>query len=166
MIERTACLSESKVYRWWLERHIDGGGKSALWIGVNPSTADGKVDDTSIRKLYGFGDRLGIKSWYVANKFAFRATDVRKVARAEDPIGWGCDMTLRLAMQQVDLVIVGWGAIGKLPPRLQNRWRDIVAMADEFNVDLHCWGVCKDGHPRHPLMLSYDTPLEKWTPPQ
>jgi hypothetical protein len=164
MIERNACLSDSGVYRWWLERHV-GEGKSALWIGVNPSTADAKRDDASIRKLYGFGERLGIGSWYVANKFAFRATNVRKLARVEDPIGWGCDATLRIAMDQVDLIIVGWGSIGKLPLRLRDRWRHIVALAEDLDVELHCWGTCNDGHPRHPLMLSYDTPLQKWTPP-
>lgn len=31
---------------------------------------------------------------------------------------------------------------------------------------LYCFGVAKDGQPRHTLMLAYDTPLVPWRAPQ
>jgi hypothetical protein len=163
-----AVLSPDEAYRYSLVRasNMMRTGKTALWIGVNPSTAHATVDDASIRKLYGFAKVLEIDNWLVGNLFAYRATDVKELAGVEDPVGPDNDGRLRLLMREAQLVIVGWGRADKVPPRLQYRWREIVRMAEEEGCKLMCWGTCSDGHPRHPLMLAYTTPLEPWEPPQ
>lgn len=166
VIARQAVLTNDGLYRLKLGRKMATGRKVGLWLGVNPSTADAELDDASIRKLYGFGERLDIGEWWVGNMFAYRATDVRTLARIQDPIGSATDVYLAQMMDAADVVIAGWGSIGKVPLRLQGRWRDLVLLADERGKELMCWGTCGDGHPRHPLMLAYDTPLVPWEVPE
>lgn len=83
----SAVISPCSLYRYRLERDGLGGNRVACVIMVNPSTADGTEDDATIRKLKGFAERNDIGRLIVVNKLAFRATDVRDVAKAVDPIG-------------------------------------------------------------------------------
>lgn len=158
---RSAELSPCGTFRYRLDR-IVGPGRKALWIGVNPSTADAEIDDQSIRKLYGFGNVLGIGHWIVANKFAFRSTDVSMLSVILDPIGPDNDKHLMHAMAEADVVIAGWGNLSKLPAGLRQRYLDICLMADLLNITLWCWGTNEGGDPRHPLMLPYTTRLVPW----
>jgi hypothetical protein len=65
----------------------------------------------------------------------------------------------------IEAASVAWGPLGKLPPPLRTRWRDVVAIADRVGCRLMCWGTAQDGQPRHPLMLAYSTPLIEWRRP-
>ena len=48
---------------------------------------------------------------------------------------------------------------------LRGRWKEIVRIADRVGCKLHCIGLCADGHPKHPLMTGYDTPITEWQVP-
>lgn len=157
-----ADISSCGHYRWMLGRAFDRPGQTALWIGVNPSTADEAQDDQSIRKLYGFGERLGINKWLVGNLFAYRATDVNELARVSNPVGKRCDEFLEGMAQQADIVIAGWGRIDKVPQPLRYRVDEVAALVRRRGKELWCWGICQDGSPRHPLMVPYSQPLEVW----
>lgn len=161
---RSAIISPCELFRYRLERVV-GPGLTAAVYGVNPSKADHKIDDQTIRKLYGFGKRLSIGRWLVGNPFAYRATDVKELTNAVDPIGPDNDRHIEQIMRDADLHIVAWGPLSKLPPRLRHRWRAIANIAERVGCQLMCWGTAQDGHPRHPLMLAYDTPLVPWSIP-
>lgn len=162
VIHRNAQISPDGMYRWRLERLVDTGALTALWLGVNPSTADASIDDQSIRKLYGFGERLNVQRWLVGNPFAFRATRINELREALDPVGPFNDLFLREMIRSADLVIAGWGRIDKVPAGLRGRFDEVIEMVQAYGKVPYCWGTCDDGSPRHPLMLSYDTPLEVW----
>jgi hypothetical protein len=132
---------------------------------VNPSTADGVVSDATKRKLDGFGARLNWSRYSIVNKHGFRATDVNALKVAPDPIGPLNDNHIISAMLATDITVVAWGALGKLPPQLRNRWRVVAGIAAALNRPLYCWGVCADGHPKHPVMIGYDSQLVEWNPP-
>ena len=163
-----AILSSCGTYRMRLERGIDPllGGPVAALCGVNPSTADAVLNDATIRKDMGFARRLGWSRIIKINKFAYRATDVRKLASAVDPVGPENDAHLRQAMIDADIVVACWGPLAKLPPRLRSRWRGVVAIANDVGKPLHCFGTAKDGQPLHTLMLAYATPLRLWENPR
>jgi len=162
----SAIISQCGTYRYRLEREGPGDGATAI-IMVNPSTADGVQDDATIRKLRGFGQRYEWGRLMVGNLFAYRATDVRELATASDPIGPGNDAELGRIFQSVQRVVFAWGPTAKLPKRLRDRWRQVAAIA--------AWGCdsapqsigapAKDGHPCHPLMLPYSRTLQDWTAP-
>lgn len=161
----SAIISPCGLYRYRLERHGLSGAGAVAWIMVNPSTADAAQDDPTIRKVIGFSERMGAGWLIVGNKFAYRATDVRELATAADPRGPENDVHLVEIMREAPTVIVAWGPLSKLPKDLRRRWLTIVRMASDIGRPLTCFGTAQDGHPRHPLMLAYDTPLIEWKRP-
>jgi hypothetical protein len=164
----SAVISDCGRYRYRLERHGLSGFGAVAWIMVNPSTADAETDDATIRKVVGFSERLGFDRAIVGNLFAYRATDIGQLKRVQNTaIGPDNDYHLGHVLAQVETVIVAWGALSKLPPGLRHRWRGFVRLASDYRfVTLKCLGTAQDGHPRHPLMLSYNTPLRPWVAPQ
>jgi hypothetical protein len=161
----SAVISDDERYRYLLERETGVPGVVASCGMVNPSKAGVTINDPTIVKLLGFGRRLGIARWIVWNLCAHRATDVKELRDAVDPVGVENDFYIRQALTRADLHIVAWGANSKLPPRLRARWREVVKVADELGVAFKCFGTCKDGHPLHPVMIGYDRQLVDWRPP-
>lgn len=161
----SAIISPCGLYRYRLERKVAEGARSACLIMVNPSTADGDQDDATIRKVRGFAERNDIGRVIVVNKLAYRATDVRDVAKAMDPIGPENDEHIAQAVRDADLTILAWGPVGKLPPYLRRRWLEVIAIAQRHRTVLHCIGTAQCGQPRHPLMTPYTTPITEWTRP-
>jgi hypothetical protein len=164
-VSGSAIISDCGLYRYRLERHGLAGAGAVAWIMVNPSTADANADDATIRKVVGFTERLGGGWAIVGNKFAYRATDIKALRGVKDPRGPENDTHLEAIMHSAPIVIAAWGPLNKLPPHLRRRWRTIADLADRAGVKLMCFGTARDGQPRHPLMLAYDTPLTEWKRP-
>jgi hypothetical protein len=160
----SAVISECGRYRYRLERDGPGEGRTVV-IMVNPSTADAEQDDATIRKLKGFGARNQWGRIIVGNLFAYRATDVRELATADDPVGPENDAELRRICYNAKQVIVAWGPVSKVPKRLRERWRQVWELIQCYPPVLSIGEPAKCGHPKHPLMLAYDTPLIEWTAP-
>jgi hypothetical protein len=133
---------------------------------VNPSTADAQVDDATIRRVIGFGKRFGWSRVLVGNVFAFRATDIRALGRAADPIGPDNAKHLRAILQEADVAVAAWGTLAKLPQGLRSQWESVCAVAQGAESTLNCLGLAADGHPRHPLMLHSYAALARWMKPQ
>ncbi len=162
----SAIISPCGQYRYRLERDISLlPGPSVAWIMVNPSTADATEDDHTIRKVRGFSERFGFGRVIVGNLFAFRATDIRALRTAADPIGVEASSHLRLIMRDAERIIVAWGPLAKLPRHLRTRWHEVRGIAEALRVPLWCLGTAQDGHPLHPLMQPYDRPLTVWESP-
>ena len=168
-----ATISACGKYRYRLERELGQIGPTVMFLMVNPSTADATQDDPTIRKCKGFASKLGGGTLLVGNLFAYRATDVTELRKTRDPVGPDNDKHLREMLYSADIVIAAWGSLNKLPEVLRPRWKDVVRLADE-RVELtgerrcrslSCIGVCADKHPKHPLMVGYDTPVTAWTVP-
>lgn len=132
---------------------------------VNPSTADAEIDDATIRRVIGFGKRFGWSQVVVGNVFAFRATDIGELALVEDPVGPENSAHLNAIIDQVDIIVVAWGTLAKLPGPLRNEWRNFAELAESAGKCLQCLGRTADGQPRHPLMLSYESALVGWQAP-
>jgi len=163
----SAIISDCGLYRYRLERDLGAltGGKTIAFIMVNPSTADAETDDPTIRKVKGFAQRMGASRVIVGNLFAFRATDVKALNTAADPVGPYGGSYLRNIMREADIVVVAWGASAKLPPRLRSRWMQVVELAETYGIPLMCLGTAKDGHPLHPCMIGYERPVVEWRRP-
>lgn len=154
--------------------YADGEGVVAV-IMVNPSTADATKDDPTImriRRRFMKHEYLGKilprpQKVIVANLFALRATDVKKLAVAPDPVGLENDNHLWSIAMDADRLVYAWGPLAKLPPALRGRWRDVHAlfMASGKHIPSIIGEPAQDGQPRHPLMLAYDVPLRSWIVP-
>lgn len=161
----SAILSPCGTFRYRLERDGFGGARTACVIMVNPSTADAIADDATIRKVKGFAERNDIGRVIVVNKLAYRAKDIGDIAKAVDPIGPDNDRHIAQAVRDADLTILAWGPVTKLPKYLRRRWLEVVRIAEQHRTNLYCIGTANCGHPRHPLMTPYSTPITAWSRP-
>ena len=158
----SAIISPCGQYRYRLERQSAGPGATAV-IMVNPSAADAEQDDATIRKLRGFGERHHWGTIIVGNLFAYRATDIRDLRTARDPIGPDNDDHLIQILADADQVIVAWGPLAKQPRGHANRFINVLSLIEGACLDPHSIGApAQDGHPRHPLMLAYSSPIQPW----
>ena len=145
MILRTAEFSSCRRYRYALSRIWSSKTPYALFIGLNPSTADELADDPTIRRCMRFAKNWGYGGLVMANLFAFRATEPRIMLSAVDPIGSENDRWLKHLAKNAGIVIAAWGAHGGF----MERDRQVAAMFP----DLQCLGLTGKGYPRHPLYL-------------
>ncbi len=168
----SAVLSSCGLYRYRLEREMvpvlalakPGPllGKTVLFVGVNPSTADATLNDATVRKWMGFCHRWGVPRFLVGNVFAYRATDVRMLASVEDPYGPEIGDHISDQISASDVLIPCWGDTGKVPPQLRDAFDVMMdALVSSGKPVMH-FGLTKAGDPKHPLMLGYDTQLQPW----
>lgn len=163
----SALISACGTYRWRLDRPNLRVGPAVAIFGVNPSTADAVVNDATIRRDLGFAELLGWGHLIKLNKFAFRAKEVKdlRALTLAEAVGAQNDDHIRDALREAEIVIYAWGPLAKLPERLRKRWLKVHEIVVNAGHKPLCFGIAKDGHPRHTLMLSYETPLQNWTHP-
>lgn len=154
-------------YRYWLERDwwVRGREPGAIdlltFVMLNPSTADGEVDDPTIRRCIAFARREGAHMIHVMNLYALIATDPAELLTHPDPVGIGNDALLRDAACHHTRfkTVVAWGAHKMATPE---RVAVLVDQANEAANTLWCLGTTKGGAPRHPLYVKADQPLVPW----
>jgi hypothetical protein len=145
-------------YRWWLERRWDPRAPRLLFIGLNPSRADGARDDPTLRRLIGFARGWGYGALEVLNLFAAVSPSPAALRRLDDPVGPLTDRWLRrrLAACPGTPLWLGWGAGGGW------RGRDRAVLALLGGRRLLALGSTRGGHPRHPLYLPAGARLRPW----
>jgi hypothetical protein len=134
-------------------------GMTFAYFGVNPSTADATIDDATVRKWIGFTKKNGGRRFIVGNVFAYRSTDVRALATADDPVGPQNADYLKQIADEADVLVPCWGNTEKVPPGLRPAFNWISLMLMHAGKPVRIFGRCANGDPKHPLMLGYDTPL-------
>ncbi len=71
-MERSAVLSDCGTYRYALGRIWNPTTPPALFIGLNPSTADARQDDPTIRRCIRFARDWGYGGLLMGNLYAYR----------------------------------------------------------------------------------------------
>lgn len=156
LLESSAVFSDDGRYRYELVRRW-GPGRLALWVMLNPSTADAEQDDPTIRRVIGFTKRWSLGDGIVvANLFALRSTDPAELLRAENPVGPENVQSIRRRIRTSHVVIGAWGA----HPAVRMRGApSLVRLAEDEGRKVYCLGVTKAGEPRHPLYVAGETPI-------
>lgn len=145
-----AVISPCLNYRYQLERTWDVERSYAVFIGLNPSTADAVEDDPTIRRCMRYAYDWGYGGVVMLNLFAFRATKPRDMFNAFDPVGPLNDEFLisNSNYSRTGIVVAAWGTYGSF----MNREKAVKQLIQP----LHCLSITKDGHPGHPLYLKKD----------
>ena len=115
-LHRQAAFSPCGRHRWWLERRWDPQRPRLLFIGLNPSRADDRRDDPTLRRLIGFAQAWGFGSLEVLNLFSRITASPAVLRRSREPLGGRNDAWLseRLAnLRPGDAVLLGWGNGGR-----------------------------------------------------
>lgn len=133
------------------------------FIGLNPSTADEREDDPTIRRCIGFALRWGYGGIVMLNAFSFRATDPIRLRLADNPSGDPIHRRIlrhyaMLGSNIGGIVVAAWGVHGALDLRGDAVAQDL----REAGVTLYCFGTTRDGYPKHPLYLSNTTKLREF----
>jgi len=156
--ESEAVYSDCERYRYSLTRIWDAGGARVLFIMLNPSKATEVQNDPTVERCERRARVLGFGGFRVMNIFAWRETDPRLLRAAAAPVGPDNDRLLIEALPWADTVIAGWGVHGAH----LDRGPRVEAMLRDAGAELHCLGLSKAGHPRHPLYIAYATPTQVW----
>ena len=140
-----AVFSDCRKFRYALWRMWDEDKPHVMIIGLNPSTADEKVNDPTITRCINFARSWGFGGVCVTNLFGFRATSTTQLKAHHDPIGKENDAWVHEMAKGAAITVAAWGNHGKF----LNRSLDIFPSLDQ----LHCIKMNKSGEPAHPLYL-------------
>lgn len=154
-MKRAAHVSECGLYRYWLTRVWDDTLPILVWIMLNPSKADGSIDDQTVRKVVGFATRAGYGSVVILNLFAYRATKPVDLKAAGWPVGEANDMFINLFCTPGQSVVCAWGANVRNVASASERARMVVQKLRAWGCRLLMVGQTADGIPWHPLTFAY-----------
>ena len=149
-----ADFSPNRLYRYGLYRIGDTTKSPAMFIGLNPSTADERSNDPTVRRCVRFAKDLGYGGLIMTNAFAFRATSPKALRSINDPVGPDNDAWLQRLSQRAGIVIAAWGNHGALHGRGQH--------IRQLLQNLHHFGLTGSGEPKHPLYLPADLKPQLW----
>ena len=153
-INKTANFSTCRKYRYSLSRIWDKQKKFVLFIGLNPSTADEKVDDPTIRRCSGYAQKWGYGGFIMVNLFAYRTTLPSNLKKVKYPVGRNNDKYIVKMSKKADITVAAWGNNGIL----YRRDKQVLSLVP----NLMCLKVNKSGQPAHPLYLNKDLKLTKF----
>jgi hypothetical protein len=153
LIHNSAEFSKDLVYRYVLKR-VWGSGQLVQFIGLNPSGADLRVNDPTVRRCIGFAKSWGFGGLIMTNAFAIRATDPALLRTSVDPVGPDNDYWLKFSATEASVVVAAWGNHGEFKGRSQ--------AIRNLGLPLCHLGLTASGMPKHPLYLKAALKPEPW----
>ena len=160
-----AYLSADGVHRYALWRVWEPAANKLTVCMLNPSTADARADDPTIRRLIGFAKRDGYGGIMVVNLYAYRSPYPEALSgrHYDQIVGPENNAMMEAVVQQGDRVLLGWGAApwaafqgGRM------RRDDVLNFLKHVEAKAVCLGRTAAGEPRHPLYVRGDQPFEEF----
>lgn len=155
-MKKSAVISDCGNYRYELTRSWGDKTPYVLFIGLNPSIADAKIDDPTMRRCIDFAKQWGFESLKMANLFAYRATDPSAMKSSAMPVGELNDYKIASLARDATLIVACWGNDGLF----LGRDKQVFDMLNPYKAKIDCFGLTKIGQPKHPLYLPKNTPLK------
>lgn len=154
--ESTAVFSDCENYRYALQKIWNPVGQLLIFIMLNPSTATELVNDPTIERCERRARQWGFAGIQILNLFAFRATLPENMKKQSDPVGPRNDAFIIEAIESAKdgkcKIVCGWGTHGVH----LSRDKEIYLMFNRAGLDPSALKWTKDGHPQHPLYVSYN----------
>lgn len=131
-----------------------GHPKPCLFVMLNPSTADGEVDDPTIRRCVAFAKAWRYERLEVVNLFAYRATAPEDLFAAGDAMhGYENQEIVERAARDAGLIVCAWGAHG------DHGQQDEIVRGWMEGRRHYALGFTRSGQPKHPLYLKASSAL-------
>jgi hypothetical protein len=152
----TAMFNEARTHRFRLSRTWDRKEAPLNFLMLNPSTADEKVLDPTIKGCVKRARRMGMGEVVVTNLFAIRSPYPEKLYSVDmaEAIGEGNDWHIldvaRHTIAMGGMVVCGWGKHGAL----HGRGEHVRKMLEFEGLQLHVLELNADGSPKHPLYIA------------
>jgi len=156
--DSVAVYSDCEAYRYALTRVWDPSGPKALFVMLNPSTATEMQNDPTVERCERRARALGFGAFRVCNIFALRQTDPKLMRAHPEPVGPDNDAAILDGCAWADRIVCAWGAHGEH----LNRGPDVEDLMRATGATLLALGITRQGHPRHPLYVSYAARPMPW----
>tara|TARA_Y100000022_G_C13123295_1_gene316784 strand:- start:154 stop:606 length:453 start_codon:yes stop_codon:yes gene_type:complete len=144
---REAEFSIDKKDRYSLKREWDKSKNHILYIMLNPSMADDKNDDPTIRRLIDFTRKFEYGGFLVGNIFTTITPNPKEIDRSKGMSDRNFEKLLNL-INKVDKIVYAWGNSVEEPQHLK-----------ELILSPKCFGKNLNGTPKHPLYLPKNSKL-------
>lgn len=153
-IPKGAIFSDDGKYRYALWRVWNYHRPMLLQIGLNPSKAGALNNDPTITRGEVRAYKTGFGGLLQANLYGYISTIPKVLLGDGDFVGEENDSYIQRMICMSSRQLCGWGSF---PPVLK-RAHVVLAMLTEP----YCLGTNADGQPKHPLYVSYETPMRKY----
>lgn len=150
------------LYRIRLERSWGTHQRTAVCIGLNPSTADHTRDDPTIKAMYQHCDAWDRERLIMINLFTLVATDPPDMKKHPTPeVNGSLEVWQELFAKPEPglLVVAAWGAHGIH----QDQDRQAMKWLRHWGIKPMCLVINADGTPKHPLYVTRGTPLKEYS---
>ena len=144
---RRAEFSIDKKEWYSLKREWDKSKNKILYIMLNPSLADDKNDDPTIRRLISFTKKYNYGGFLVGNIFTTITPNPKEIDKSKGISDKNFEKLLKL-INKVDQIVYAWGDNIEEPQLLK-----------ELVLNPKCFGKNLNGSPKHPLYLPSETKL-------
>ena len=144
---REAEFSIDKKERYSLNREWDNSKNKILYIMLNPSLADDKNDDPTIRRLINFTKKFNYGGFLVGNIFTTITPNPKEIDKSKGMSDKNFEKLLNL-INKVDQIVYAWGSSIEEPQLLK-----------KLVLNPKCFGKNLNGTPKHPLYLPSQTKL-------
>ena len=144
---RGAEFSIDKKERYSLNREWDKSKNKILYIMLNPSLADDKNDDPTIRRLINFTKKFNYGGFLVGNIFTTITPNPKEIDKSKGMSDKNFEKLLNL-INKVDKIVYAWGNSVEEPQHLK-----------ELILSPKCFGKNLNGTPKHPLYLPKNSKL-------
>ena len=144
---RRAEFSIDKKERYSLKREWDKSKNKILYIMLNPSLADDKNDDPTIRRLISFTKKYNYGGFLVGNIFTTITPNPKEIDKSKGMSDKNFEKLLNL-INKVDQIVYAWGNSVEEPQLLK-----------ELILSPKCFGKNLNGTPKHPLYLPKNSKL-------
>lgn len=146
-----AVLDSTQKYRYLLSREWDDSLPRVLYVMLNPSTANHEEEDQTSKQCLYFAKKFGFGSLEVVNLYALISTNPDKLKYEFDPTGKGNDKYILEAASRAKTIVVAWGE----KHFINHRHNKVARLLTSNGYQLHCLGLAKSGHPRHPSRMRH-----------
>ena len=144
---RRAEFSIDKKERYSLKREWDKSKNKILYIMLNPSFADDKDDDPTIRRLINFTKKFNYGGFLVGNIFTTITPNPKELDKSKGMSDKNFEELIKL-INKVDQIVYAWGSSIEEPQLLK-----------KLVLNPKCFGKNLNGTPKHPLYLPSQTKL-------
>ena len=144
---RGAEFSIDKKDRYSLKREWDNSKGLLLYLMLNPSFADEKKDDPTIRRLISFTKKFNYGGFLVGNIFTTITPNPKEIDRSKGISDKNFKELFKL-INKVDQIVYAWGNTLEEPQLLK-----------ELVLSPKCFGKNLNGTPKHPLYLPKNSKL-------
>ena len=144
---REAEFSIDKKERYSLKREWDKSKNKILYIMLNPSLADDKNDDPTIRRLISFTKKYNYGGFLVGNIFTTITPNPKEIDKSKGISDKNFEKLLKL-INKVDQIVYAWGSSIEEPQLLK-----------KLVLSPKCFGKNVNGTPKHPLYVPSQTKL-------